>query len=86
MKRSNKLLPGPFTATQDQELDDLMGYVLETAHWKNLGWIGDPIEELTPHLFAYADLAVCPVTERSTSGFYLAVRGPNSCFPIACGC
>ena len=64
----------------------MMGYLEYTVHWKCMGWIGDPIEMLSPHLFADADLAGCPVTERSTSGLYMCVRGPNSCFPIAFGC
>ena len=53
---------------------------------ENMGWIGDDVGDLAPHLFADADLAGCPVTERSTSGYFLAIRGPNSCFPIAYGC
>merc|ERR1712004_273133 len=38
---------------------------------------------LQPHLFADADFAGCTDTQRSTSGLHLAIRGPNSCFPIA---
>ena len=50
-----------------------------------MGWIGDPIETMTPRMFADADLAGYPVTERSTSGLFLAIRGAHSCFPIAFG-
>ena len=72
-----------WTTQQDQELDDTMGYILYSAHWLCMGWKGDPQELLTPHLFANTDLAGCQVTERSTSGLFLAVRGTSSCFPIA---
>ena len=56
-----------WTAVQDEELYDMMGYLSYSCHWRSMGWIGDPICMLTPHLFADADLAGCPVTERSTS-------------------
>ena len=72
-----------WTAQHDSELNDVMCYVLGTLTWKSIGWVGDPLEDLHPHLYADADLAGCPVTERSTSGFYLVVRGPNTCVPIA---
>ena len=75
-----------WTATQDVELNDLMSYVQSTVTWKSVAWMGDPLEALTVHLYADTDLAGCPVTERSTSGFYLVVRGPNTCFPSAYGC
>ena len=75
-----------WTAQQDAELNDLMSYVDSTLNWKHIGWVGDPLEKITPHLFADADLAGCPVTERSTSGYYMVARGPNTCFPIAFGC
>ena len=75
-----------WTAQQDAELNDLMSYVECTLTWKTIGWVGDPLEEITPHLYADADLAGCPVTERSTSGYYMVARGPNTCFPIAFGC
>ena len=48
-----------------------------------MGWIGDKLYALQPHLFADADFAGCTDTQRSTSGLHLALRGPNSCFPIA---
>merc|ERR1712020_7589 len=63
-----------------------MSYIEYSVHWKSIGWVGDPIQLLSPHLYADADLAGCPITERSTSGLFMAVRGPNSCFPIAFGC
>ncbi len=47
------------------------------------GWIGDPIAELTPNVFADADFAGCPITSRSTSGMHHALLGPRSSFPIA---
>ena len=31
-----------WTAVQDVELDDMMGYIQETVNWKSIGWIGDP--------------------------------------------
>ena len=37
---------------------------------------------MQPHLFADADLAGDPETQRSTSGLHLALRGPATCFPL----
>jgi hypothetical protein len=48
-----------------------------------IGWVGDGAALLQPHLFADADFAGCAVTQRSTSGLHLLIRGPNTCFPIA---
>ena len=75
-----------WTAQQDAELNDLMSYVESTLTWKTIGWVGDPLEAVAPHLYADSDLGGCPVTERSTSGYYMVARGPNTCFPIAFGC
>merc|ERR1712079_413811 len=75
-----------WSAAQDEDLNDLMSYIEYSVHWKSIGWVGDPINMLTPHLYADADLAGCPITERSTSGLFMAVRGPSTCFPIAFGC
>ena len=72
-----------WTAQQDQELDDFMGYLKYSCKWRSMVWVGDSIDLLTPHLFADADLAGCSVTERSTSGLYLCKRGPNTNFHIA---
>ena len=36
----------------------------------------------TPSLFADADFAGDPETQRSTSGLHLALRGPATCFPL----
>ena len=46
-------------------------------------WIGVEVSLLQPHLFADADFAGCEETLRSTSGVHLAIRGPNTCFPIS---
>ena len=50
------------------------------------GWIGDPPEDLTMHLFFDADFAGCPFTLRSTSGLHLDAQGPNSRFPLSSCC
>ena len=40
---------------------------------------------LQPHSFADAYFAGCTATQRSTSGYHFAIRGPNTCFPITGG-
>ena len=48
-----------------------------------MGWIGDELEDLAPHLFMDADFAGCPDTSRATTGVQLMLKGPNSCFPMS---
>ena len=45
-----------------------------------IGWVGDSGEKLFPHFFADADFAGDIETQRSTSGYYSVIRGPNTCF------
>ena len=67
----------------DKKLHRLMCYVHSTYHYRLVGWVGDEAENIEPHVFADADLAGCVRTQRSTSGAYLCMRGPNTCFPIS---
>ena len=61
-----------------------MCYIQSTLEWRLVVWVGDSIDDLSPHLFADADFAGCPNTSRSTSGAYLCLRGPSTCFPLSC--
>ena len=72
-----------WTSQCDRRLHRLVCYIHSTCNYRLLGWIGDAPSKLQPHLFADADFAGCVETQRSTSGLHLALRGPNSCFPIA---
>ena len=67
----------------DRKLHRLVCYIKSTLHLRMIGWVGDDIKQLQPHLFADADFAGCVSTQRSTSGLFLCIRGPKSCFPIA---
>ena len=48
-----------------------------------IGWVGDSLDCVQPHLFADTDFVGCVLTQRSTSGAHLTRRGPNTSFPIA---
>eukprot|EP00972_Heterocapsa_arctica_P072906 10765334-Heterocapsa_arctica.AAC.1 len=48
-----------------------------------IGWVGDGLPAVQPHLYADAEFAGCVATQRSTSGYHFAIRDPNTCFPIA---
>ena len=63
----------------------LMGYIQNTLHLRLIGWVGDSREQLFPHFFADADFAGDIETQRSTSGYYSVIRGPNTSFPISAG-
>ena len=47
-----------------------------------MGWVGDKLSDLQPHLFADADFAGCSDTQRSTSGLHCVIMGPTTNFPI----
>ncbi len=72
-----------WTPDCDKRLHRIMCYVQTSLKYRMVGWVGDKPEQLEPHLFADADFAGCPDSQRSTSGLHLAIRGPATCFPIA---
>eukprot|EP00972_Heterocapsa_arctica_P078874 11632417-Heterocapsa_arctica.AAC.1 len=42
-----------------------------------IGWVGDELTAVQPHLYADADFAGCVETQRSTCGYHFAIRGPK---------
>merc|ERR1712207_76472 len=72
-----------WSTRHDRELARLMGYIKSSKHLRLIGWVGDPLGAIRPHLFADADFAGCIDTQRSTSGAHLVLRGPRTSFPIA---
>mgnify|MGYP002176408590 FL=1 len=72
-----------WTPDCDKRLHRIMCYVHTSLHYRMVGWVSDKPDQLQPHLFADADFAGCPESQRSTSGLHLAIRGPTTCFPIA---
>ena len=72
-----------WTSDCDRGLHRLICYINSYLHVRMVGWVGDSLEQLQPHMFADADFAGCVTTMRSTSGIHLCIRGPNTCFPIA---
>ena len=59
-----------------------MAYVKYSLQYRQLGWVGDPLENLSIHLYCDADFAGCTETKRSTSGVHTVIMGPFTCFPI----
>ena len=50
-----------------------------------IGWVGNTLDQVNPHLWADANYAGCSQSQRSTSGMHFAIRGSDTCFPIAAG-
>ena len=61
-----------WTRRHAQELWRMMCYIKATKHWRLVGWIGDPLELITPTVFSDADFAGCTETRRCTSGGFVA--------------
>ena len=74
-----------WSTTCDRRLHRLVNYTHSSYEQRMIGWVGDKMGDIEPHLFADADLAGCTFTQRSTNGLHLALRGPNTSFPIAGG-
>ena len=72
-----------WTSECDKKLHRLVCYINSSKYLRMIGWVGDPLAAVQPHLFADADFAGCVDTQRSTSGYHFAIRGPHTCFPIA---
>ena len=71
-----------WTSMCDKRLHRLVSYIDSTGDASQVGWIADPLDSLQLMLYADADFAGCVNTQRSTTGVYLSVRGPRSCWPI----
>ncbi len=67
----------------DQELYRLVCYIDTTKHKKMIGWVGNELADLQPHLFSDSDFAGAEGTQRSTSGVHLCLRGSHTCFPLS---
>ena len=67
----------------DKRLLRLVSYIQSTLEYRLKGWIGDSPEHLEQHYYSDADFAGCVQTQRSTTGAFGMIWGPNSCFPIA---
>ena len=67
-----------WTAEHDRRLAKLMQYIKSTLNYRQVGWIGDPIEQLNLHL--YADANFGGDRGKSTTGVHLSIEGPNT-FP-----
>ena len=71
-----------WTSECDRKLHRLVCYIHSSKHLRMIGWVGDKLDALQPHLFADADVAGCTASQKSTSGYHFTVRGPHSCFPM----
>ena len=66
----------------DKALHRLMCYVNSTIHYKMSGFIGDDIKSCKLWLFADSDHAG-EHDNKSTSGSFLCLVGPNTYFPLS---
>ena len=46
-----------WTSECDRRLHRLIGYIKATRHYRMVGWVGDKLEQLQPHMFADAVFA-----------------------------
>ncbi len=84
LKAINSL--GAFVHKWDEECEEdlyrLISYCWSHPGRRQYAWVGDPTEDISPHLYADADFAGCHKTSRSTSGVHLCLRGPWTYCPL----
>ncbi len=71
-----------WTSECDARLHQIVCYINSTLSHRLVGWVGDDLGSVQPHLYADADFAGCTGSQKSTSGVHHFLRGPNTCFPI----
>ena len=64
----------------DAALYRLICYVNTTLSWRQIGYVGDALQDVSLHLYADADFAG-DSTKKSTTGLHLAVRGVHQISP-----
>ena len=67
----------------DKALHRLICYIDCTSDWVLRGFVGDNADEFKLHLYADADFAGDRPGFKSTSGAFLTLSAPTSCFPLA---
>jgi hypothetical protein len=70
-----------WTEECDRRLYRLICYIHSTKHWRMHGWCGDDPTDISPHVYADADLAGCERSQKSTTGVHLNMEGPTTRFP-----
>ena len=55
-----------WTSECDRRLHRLVCYINSSLALLQVGWVGDQLEDVQPHLFADAEFAGCVTTQRST--------------------
>ena len=66
----------------DRQLLQLIRYIHFSYELRQVGWVGDPIANVSLHVYADADLAGDAATQRSTTGVRLTLQGRNTSFPL----
>ncbi len=61
-----------WTSEGDRRLHRLMCYVHSSLHILMVGWVGDELADVAPHLFADADFSRCTTPNRSTNTAHLS--------------
>ena len=70
----------------DRALHRLVCYINSTHDWVLRGFIGDDPSAMRLHLYADADFAGDRPGYKNTSGCFLTLSGPNTCFPLGAKC
>ncbi len=74
-----------WTRACDLKLLRLVKYILHSRTHRQIGFIGDLLPDLRIGFYTDSDFAGDKKTQKSTSGMFLCLYGPNSFFPLAGG-
>ena len=71
-----------WTTKEDKALYRVICYIESSMEFQLTGWVGDPLADVSPHLYADADFAGSS-SQKSTSGVWSVIRGKQTSFPIS---
>ena len=66
----------------DLRLRRLVAYIWSSLDKRLVGYVSKKSNESGLHLYTDADLGGCPDTQRSTTGVFLCIKGPDTMFPL----
>ena len=71
-----------WTVSDDKRLLRLLRYIHSSYELRLVGFVGDPVTEINLSVFSDVDFAGDAISQRSTSGIYLALNGRFTYYPL----
>ena len=67
----------------DRKMLRIIQYLKHTKSVRQIGFVGDPTDEISISVFTDADFAASREDMKSTSGVFVCLHGPNTFYPLS---